>query len=106
MRLCYLPLPDPAHRDASATKGFLLTDPRDRSGVISFTMGDVHPHDLATILDAEGIAIRAGHHCTQPLMRRLGLSSTARASFYLYNNFDDVDRLVEGLGRAREIFEC
>jgi cysteine desulfurase/selenocysteine lyase len=81
------------------------TDPRDRSGVISFTMGDVHPHDLATILDAEGVAIRAGHHCTQPLMRRLGLSATARASFYLYNTPDDVDRLVQGLERAREIFE-
>jgi cysteine desulfurase/selenocysteine lyase len=81
------------------------TDPRDRSGVISFTMGDVHPHDLATILDAEGVAIRAGHHCTQPLMRRLGLSATARASFYLYNTPDDVDRLVQGVERAREIFE-
>jgi cysteine desulfurase/selenocysteine lyase len=81
------------------------TDPRDRSGVISFTMGDVHPHDLATILDAEGVAIRAGHHCTQPLMRRLGLSATARASFYLYNTPDDVDRLVQGLEKAREIFE-
>jgi cysteine desulfurase/selenocysteine lyase len=81
------------------------TDPRDRSGVISFTMGDVHPHDLATILDAEGVAIRAGHHCTQPLMRRLGLSATARASFYLYNTPDDADRLVQGLERARGIFE-
>lgn len=81
------------------------TDPGERSGVISFTMGDVHPHDLATILDAEGVAIRAGHHCTQPLMRRLGLSATARASFYLYNTPDDVDRLVQGLERAREIFQ-
>ena len=79
-------------------------DPAARSGVISFTLGDVHPHDLATILDAEGVAIRAGHHCAQPLMRRLDLSATARASFYLYSTCADVDRLVDGLNRAREIF--
>lgn len=76
----------------------------ERSGVISFTLADIHPHDLATILDAEGVAIRAGHHCTQPLMRRLGVGSTARASFYLYNTTDDVDRLVEALQRARTLF--
>jgi len=79
-------------------------DPAERSGVISFTLGDVHPHDLGTILDAEGIAIRAGHHCAQPLMRRMGVGSTARASFYLYNTPDDVDRLIDGLGRARKLF--
>jgi cysteine desulfurase/selenocysteine lyase len=79
-------------------------DPAERSGVISFTLGDVHPHDLATILDAEGIAIRAGHHCAQPLMRRMGVGSTARASFYLYNTPADVDRLMDGLGRARKLF--
>jgi cysteine desulfurase/selenocysteine lyase len=79
-------------------------DPRERSGVISFTLGDVHPHDLASILDGQGIAIRAGHHCTQPLMRRLGVGSTARASFYLYNTRDDVDRWMDGLGRASELF--
>jgi cysteine desulfurase/selenocysteine lyase len=78
--------------------------PHERSGVISFVLADIHPHDLATILDAEGVAIRAGHHCTQPLMRRLGLSATARASFYLYNERDDVDRLVEALERAKRIF--
>jgi cysteine desulfurase/selenocysteine lyase len=61
----------------------------------------VHPHDLGTILDAEGIAIRAGHHCAQPLMRRMGVGSTARASFYLYNVPADVDRLIDGLHRAR-----
>ena len=90
-----------------AIPGITIYGPGDqslRSGVISFTLGDVHPHDLATILDAEGIAIRAGHHCTQPLMRRLGVSATARASFYLYNTPDDVDRLVAALDRAREIF--
>jgi cysteine desulfurase / selenocysteine lyase len=81
--------------------------PRDlseRSGVVSFTLADVHPHDLATILDSEGVAIRAGHHCAQPLMKRLGVGSTARASFYLYNTPADVDRLVDGLERARGLF--
>ncbi|CAN5341246.1 cysteine desulfurase [soil metagenome] len=76
----------------------------ERSGVISFTLADVHPHDLATILDSEGVAIRAGHHCAQPLMRRLGVSATARASFYLYNTHSDVDRLVEALEGARRLF--
>jgi cysteine desulfurase/selenocysteine lyase len=75
-----------------------------RSGVISFTLADIHPHDLATILDAEGVAIRAGHHCTQPLMRRLGVSATARASFSLYNTREEVDRLVAALHRARHLF--
>ncbi len=79
-------------------------DPRERSGVISFTMGDVHPHDLATILDSEGIAIRAGHHCAQPLMRRLGVGATARASFYLYNTRSEVDALVVALRHAHSIF--
>jgi cysteine desulfurase/selenocysteine lyase len=79
-------------------------DPAERSGVISFTLGDVHPHDLGTILDDQGIAIRAGHHCAQPLMRRMGVGSTARASFYLYNTPDDVDRFIAGLHRARKLF--
>jgi cysteine desulfurase / selenocysteine lyase len=79
-------------------------DPAERSGVLSFTLADVHPHDLATILDSEGVAIRAGHHCTQPLMKRLGVGSTARASFYLYNTPAEVDRLVDALHRARTLF--
>ncbi|HEX8244397.1 MAG TPA: cysteine desulfurase [Longimicrobium sp.] len=79
-------------------------DPAERSGVVSFSLGDVHPHDLATILDGEGIAIRAGHHCCQPLMRRLCLPATARASFYLYSGTDDVDRLVDALYKARTMF--
>jgi len=79
-------------------------DAAGRGGVISFTMGTVHPHDLAQVLDREGIAIRAGHHCAQPLMRALGTSSTARASFYVYNDRDDVDVLIEGLRKAREFF--
>jgi cysteine desulfurase / selenocysteine lyase len=79
-------------------------DPAERSGVVSFTVDGIHPHDLATILDADGVAIRAGHHCAQPLMRRLGVAATARASFYLYNTPADVDRLVESLHHARRIF--
>ncbi len=76
----------------------------DRSGVVSFTLGDVHPHDIAGILDSEGIAIRAGHHCAQPLMRRLGVVATARASVYLYNTEEDIDRLVDGLLIVRQVF--
>jgi cysteine desulfurase/selenocysteine lyase len=74
------------------------------SAVVSFTLGDAHPHDISTILDAEGIAIRAGHHCAQLVMKHFGISATARASFYLYNTEDDVDRLVEGLGLVAGIF--
>jgi len=76
----------------------------DRAGVISFMLGDVHPHDVAAILDQHGVAVRAGHHCTQPLMRRLGVVATTRASFYLYNHEGDVDRLVEALEEARQVF--
>ncbi|HEU4747899.1 MAG TPA: SufS family cysteine desulfurase [Gemmatimonadaceae bacterium] len=76
----------------------------ERSGVVSFTLEDVHPHDLATILDGEGVCIRAGHHCAQPLMRRLGIAATARASFYVYNDEDDVDALLAGVMKARDIF--
>jgi cysteine desulfurase/selenocysteine lyase len=75
-----------------------------RSGVVSFTVADIHPHDLATILDEEGVCIRAGHHCAQPLMRRLDVAATARASFYVYSGADDVDALVAGLVRAQELF--
>jgi cysteine desulfurase/selenocysteine lyase len=76
----------------------------DRSGVVSFTVDGIHPHDLATILDEDGVCIRAGHHCAQPLMRRLDVPATARASFYVYNTEADVDALVAGVQRAREIF--
>lgn len=85
--------------------GATVYGPRQpRSGVVSFSFGGIHPHDLATILDREGVAIRAGHHCAQPLMRRLGVAATARASFYVYNDTEDVDRLVHALGVAAEIF--
>jgi len=67
-------------------------------------MAGVHAHDLATILDEEGVAVRAGHHCAKPLMRRLGVTATARASFYVYNDESDVDALVSGLRRAGDLF--
>ncbi|MEM2884189.1 MAG: cysteine desulfurase [Nitrososphaerales archaeon] len=76
-----------------------------RGAVISFNLANIHPHDLATILDEEGIALRAGHHCAMPLMNKLGVAATARASFYLYNAESDVDALVEGLNKARRIFK-
>lgn len=78
--------------------------PSRRSGVVSFAMQDIHPHDLATILDQHGVCVRAGHHCAQPLMRRLGVSSTARASFYVYSDASDVDALCGALMSARELF--
>ena len=76
----------------------------EKASVISFVIDGVHAHDIGTILDAEGIAVRAGHHCAQPAMDRLGVESTARASFALYNTRDDVDRLVDGIGSVLEIF--
>ena len=78
--------------------------PAQRSGVLSFSLADVHPHDLATILDQHGVCIRAGHHCAQPLMRRLGVSATARASFYVYSDGRDVDALVGALTAAQQLF--
>lgn len=79
-------------------------DPRRRSGVVSFNITDVHPHDVGTVLDHEGVAIRAGHHCCQTLMRKLGVSATARASFYIYNTLEEVDILVEALNKVRKVF--
>jgi cysteine desulfurase / selenocysteine lyase len=79
-------------------------DPAKRAGVVTFNIQDVHPHDVATVLDAEGIAVRAGHHCAQPLMRWLKATATARASFYLYNTEEDIDKLVEGLVKTKEYF--
>lgn len=80
------------------------TDVEDRGGAVSMVMEGVHAHDLATILDEQGVAVRAGHHCAKPLMRRLGVTATARASFYLYNDEEDIDALVAGLRRAGELF--
>jgi cysteine desulfurase/selenocysteine lyase len=77
---------------------------KEKMGVVSFTLADTHPHDLGTILDHHGIAVRAGHHCAQPLMTRLGVTATARASFGIYNGPEDVDALVDGLEEVRKIF--
>ncbi|GAB4170054.1 MAG: cysteine desulfurase [Calditrichia bacterium] len=77
----------------------------ERGGVISFNLGTVHPHDLSHFLDREGIAVRAGHHCAQPLMRKLDLAATTRVSFYIYNTMEEVDILVESLKKAKEFFK-
>lgn len=79
------------------------TDPATRGGLVSFIVDNIHPHDLATLLDREGIAIRAGHHCAQPLHKRLGLDATARASFAIYNQESDIDALVEGIDHAASV---
>ena len=81
-----------------------LFGPEDAAGIVSFAMEGVHPHDIGTILDEEGVAIRAGHHCAQPLMDHLGVAATARASFGLYNDELDVAALVRGLERVKRIF--
>ncbi len=90
--------------DLDGVRVFGPPDAADRGGVISFYVGDVHPHDVGTLLDAEGIAVRAGHHCAQPLMRKLGVAATARASLYLYNTADEVDCLATGIARAKAFF--
>jgi cysteine desulfurase/selenocysteine lyase len=77
--------------------------PDRRAGIVSFNVDGIHPHDVAQVLDSEGVAIRAGHHCCQPLMTRLGVAATNRASFYLYTVPDEIDRLVEGLHKVRKI---
>lgn len=90
--------------DLEGVRIFGPPDAHDRGGVISFYVGDVHPHDVGTLLDAEGIAVRAGHHCAQPLMRKLGVPATVRASLYLYNTAAEVDCLAEGITRAKAFF--
>jgi cysteine desulfurase/selenocysteine lyase len=75
-----------------------------RGGIVSFTMDGIHPHDVAQVLDWEGVAVRAGHHCTEPAMRRLGIQATTRASFYLYTVPEEIDRLLDGLKKVREVF--
>ena len=92
----------------SKIRGMSIYGPKDaqlRGGVISFNLGDIHAHDMATLLDEDGIAVRAGHHCAQPLMERLGVPGTARASFYVYNTEEEVDCLVGSLERAGRIFK-
>ncbi len=83
----------------------LVGTARQKAGVISFLLGDIHPHDIGTILDQEGIAIRTGHHCAQPVMQRFGVDATARASLAFYNTREDIDQLVAGLDKVKEIFQ-
>jgi cysteine desulfurase / selenocysteine lyase len=82
----------------------LIGTAREKAAVVSFVMNGVHPHDIGTILDQEGIAIRTGHHCAQPVMERFGVDATARASFAFYNTKEEIDRLVEGIQKVREVF--
>ncbi|UPM53910.1 cysteine desulfurase [Gottfriedia acidiceleris] len=95
---------DYALEQLSTVKGITIYGPKHRAGLVTFNVEDVHPHDVATVLDVEGIAVRAGHHCAQPLMRWLKVSATARASFYLYNTKEDVDAFVRGLVKTKEYF--
>ena len=86
-------------------EGLEVYGPReDRIGLVTFNIRGIHPHDVATVLDSEGIAVRAGHHCCQPLMRWLDVSATARASFHIYNDEDDIDRLVKAVQKTKEFF--
>ena len=82
----------------------LIGEAKHRAGALSFVMDGVHPHDIGTILDSEGVAIRAGHHCAQPVMQRFGISATVRASFGIYNTTDEIERLAEGLHKVKEVF--
>lgn len=94
-----------AYEKLSSLEGITLYGPKqNRVGLVTFNLEDVHPHDVATVLDSKGIAIRAGHHCCQPLMRWLNVSATARASFYLYNTEDEIDRLADALLQTKEFF--
>ena len=81
----------------------MLVAARRASAIVSFVAQDVHPHDIGTLLDEQGIAVRTGHHCAQPLLDHLGLGPTTRASFALYNTHDEVERLVAGVARALEV---
>ncbi|WP_411843550.1 cysteine desulfurase [Salinicoccus sp. HZC-1] len=93
-----------AYDRMSEVEGIEIYGPKERAGLITFNLNDVHPHDLATALDSEGIAVRAGHHCAQPLMKWLNVSSTARASFYVYNTKEEIDGFIESLKRTKEFF--
>ncbi len=88
----------------SEVEGVTIYGPKERAGLVTFNIDDVHPHDVATVLDAEGIAVRAGHHCAQPLMKWLKVSATARASFYLYNTEEEIDVFVKALIKTKEYF--
>lgn len=93
-----------AYERLTEIDGLSIFGPKERAGVLTFNLDQVHPHDVATVLDAEGIAVRAGHHCAQVLMKWLDVTATARASFYLYNTKEDVDALIAGLVKTKEYF--
>lgn len=97
-------LADYAMDRMKSVDGITVYGPDKRAALVTFNLDDVHPHDVSTVLDAEGIAIRAGHHCAQPLMKWLNVTATARASFYLYNTEEEVDALVAGLLKTKEFF--
>ena len=82
----------------------LIGTARDKAGVLSFVLKDIHPHDIGTVLDREGIAIRTGHHCAQPVMQRFGVPATARPSLAFYNTREDIDALIRGIGTVLEVF--
>jgi cysteine desulfurase / selenocysteine lyase len=81
----------------------LIGTAREKAGVLSFVMEGIHPHDVGTILDQEGVAVRTGHHCAQPVMERFGLPATTRASFAVYNTKEEVDALVRGIHKVRDV---
>jgi cysteine desulfurase/selenocysteine lyase len=93
-----------AERHGDDIRLFGPADATDRGGVVSFTYAGIHPHDLSQVLDQSGVCVRAGHHCAKPLMRRLGVGATARASFYVYNDEADIDALGDALQAASDIF--
>ncbi|MGZ4107671.1 MAG: aminotransferase class V-fold PLP-dependent enzyme, partial [Tumebacillaceae bacterium] len=93
-----------AYQQLTALPGVTTYGPVARGGLVTFNLGTIHPHDVATVLDTEGVAVRAGHHCAQPLMQWLGVSATVRASFGIYNTRADVDKLIKALHVAKELF--
>lgn len=95
---------DYAYNRLSEIDGLKIFGPKERAALITFNLAEVHPHDVSTVLDTEGIAVRAGHHCAQVLMKELNVSATARASMYIYNTEEEIDRLVEGLLKTKEYF--
>lgn len=97
-------LADYAMAKLQGADGITVYGPEKRAALITFNLADAHPHDVATVLDTEGIAVRAGHHCAQPLMKWLNVTATARASFYLYNTKEDMDLLIDGLLKTKEFF--
>jgi cysteine desulfurase/selenocysteine lyase len=95
-----------AHKVLGAIPGIRIIGPppEHKGGIVSFILERIHAHDVAQLLDRHGIAIRAGHHCTMPLHKRYGITATARASFYLYNTLDEIDKLGEALEQTRQFF--